>query len=343
VIAIAVSLVNYQLHLKVGIRTFFFLAVSLGCFQSQAQTALKDYQYLSISSDNDYYYWFGYSNDRYYTAGNSITYGFAAVSKRKLVNLILPTFYHSSPSVFSFRIFQQLNTPTYLMTTDVDSADYPFAGALYSTIARNTLSPSGNARWKTELHIGIIGPAALGSEAQILFHKLTESAPPIGWKNQLPNQLILNYAVEYEGKLYSFAKNCHLTGDIQGAFGTFNTYVQTGFSINLFNRSNLVMSDFTLWQTPKRWTLLLSVAPAVRLVFWNSMLQGTPIDRNKDYYHVSAAALTRLLPMFALKVTVARGRHTIHGQQTFLGREFRSVDPQVYGTIAYTLRIGSGS
>jgi hypothetical protein len=319
--------------------TLLFLIASLECFVGKAQGNQKPYQYLSISSDNDFYYLFGYSNDRYYTAGNSISYGLVATPKAKWINRIFPSLEDSTSSVFSFRVFQQLNTPTYLQALQIDQFDYPFAAALYATIARNTLSTSGKVRWKTELSIGIMGAPALGKESQEFFHQLTNSMYVTGWKDQLPNSLILNYNIEYERKLFSQTDKRHVVGTIQSGLGTFSSYVQPGFSLNVVNKPNLMTSDFNLWPSANNWTIMFSAAPSLRFVFWNSMLQGSPFDQG-NYYSVSYAAITKMLPAFALKLTLAKGRHTLHGQQTFLGKEFQSVDPQVYGTIAYTVRLG---
>ncbi len=65
---------------------------------------------------------------------------------------------------------QQIFTPSDIDRTTVDPDDRPYAGWLYLGLGYN----QNNDRWmdSTQLNIGVIGPAALGQEAQDFIHDL---------------------------------------------------------------------------------------------------------------------------------------------------------------------------
>ncbi len=81
---------------------------------------------------------------------------------------------------------QQIFTPSDIDRTTVDPDDRPYAGWLYLGLGYN----QNNDRWmdSTQLNIGVIGPAALGQEAQDFIHDLRGFEKFKGWDNQLDNE-----------------------------------------------------------------------------------------------------------------------------------------------------------
>ncbi len=92
---------------------------------------------------------------------------------------------------FSFSIGQDIYTPEDKFRTDLILNDRPYAGWLYAAAAVYKISDPGNG-WKSqdalELALGVVGPSALGKEAQDLVHEIRLIDKFEGWHNQLENE-----------------------------------------------------------------------------------------------------------------------------------------------------------
>lgn len=92
---------------------------------------------------------------------------------------------------FSFSIGQDIYTPEDKTRTDLIVNDRPYAGWLYAAAAVYKISDPGNG-WKSqdalELALGVVGPSALGQEAQDLVHEIRLIDKFEGWHNQLENE-----------------------------------------------------------------------------------------------------------------------------------------------------------
>ena len=130
---------------------------------------------------------------------------------------------------------QQIYTPNDINRTTTDPDDRPYAGWLYSGLAYQ--SRSKNILRTTELNVGIVGPAALGQEAQDFIHDLRGFDKFQGWDNQLENELGLQLVHELK---YRYAPK-PLTGVLSydtifhagGSLGNVATYANAGAEFRL--------------------------------------------------------------------------------------------------------------
>ena len=58
--------------------------------------------------------------------------------------------------------------------------------------------PQRKSSFTSLLTLGLIGPGACGEEMQAGIHKATGKKEPLGWGNQIKNDVVLNYRVSYE-------------------------------------------------------------------------------------------------------------------------------------------------
>lgn len=338
---------------------FTAIALMLVCFFTLAHFSsncqlehLEGAKAISINSDNDLFRLDGKESDRYYTAGHSIVFGFGAATRSKWADVILFTPFKQSHSWIDIRINQQLNTPEILSTTLTQVGDYPYAAALYATLARTTLSKSKKNRYRTEILMGTMGSLALGKEFQQSLHNVISSSYPQGWQNQLPNQFIFNYDVFFESKIVSLFKKSHLTVFGQTRVGNFYTGAQVGFNLNFFTFSNVYFDDFLLTQPSKNWRVSFSIKPSLKWVGWNSMLQGAPYAHfaSDTTYRIDSSQLNRWVVCGSLSIGLAKGRHSLQLQQTYWGTEFRfsndnnsnentakTLKDLLFGTLRYSL------
>jgi lipid A 3-O-deacylase len=83
-------------------------------------------------------------------------------------------------------IGQNMYTPDDITDPDVILDDRPYAGWLYGALAL-ARTHDGNRR-ALELDIGIVGPASLARQTQIIVHEFVQTRTPRGWSHQLRNE-----------------------------------------------------------------------------------------------------------------------------------------------------------
>lgn len=124
--------------------------------------------------------------DRYYTAGNEISWmsspgrvpGFASD---------LASF-ATGPGLtwFGVSVAQEIYTPNDTTRIHPDRTDRPYAGHLSATAT--LIQDVGNGRNVAAFSVGVIGPSALGRQVQNGFHVLIGDAQTHGWSAQLPDE-----------------------------------------------------------------------------------------------------------------------------------------------------------
>jgi lipid A 3-O-deacylase len=95
---------------------------------------------------------------------------------------------------FAFEFGQSIFTPKNLILKPPDPGDRPYAGWLY--VGGSLLQETDRRMLENlELQLGVVGPAALGSEAQNDFHQFIGKYQAQGWSSQLQNEpgLVLSY------------------------------------------------------------------------------------------------------------------------------------------------------
>ena len=90
----------------------------------------------------------------------------------------------------SFALVNQIYTPADLTQTGLIEDDRPYAGWTYAEYGIHK-STSDHLR-SLYLHIGMVGPASKSEQIQKGIHEITGSKPPMGWDNQLENELGVN-------------------------------------------------------------------------------------------------------------------------------------------------------
>lgn len=84
---------------------------------------------------------------------------------------------------------QNIFTPEDLNATEVVLDDRPYAGWLHTDFT--ALGCNDRTIDVLEFSIGVVGPSAGGKELQTWFHEIIDSPEPMGWDNQLQDELAL--------------------------------------------------------------------------------------------------------------------------------------------------------
>lgn len=130
-----------------------------------------------------------------------------------------------------FTIGQKIFTPRDIERTDLILNDRPYAGWLYFGTAFYNKTPKSLDTF--EIQLGVIGPAALGEEAQNSVHRLRGFSEAKGWSNQLQNEPGILLLAERKWRIFQYSNpKTHLGMDIishlGGSVGNVLTYINTG-------------------------------------------------------------------------------------------------------------------
>jgi lipid A 3-O-deacylase len=106
----------------------------------------------------------------------------------------------------SLGLGQSLFTPANLHETVPDPRDRPYGGWLYACL-RLLEESDGRLLESLEVDLGMVGPAALGEEAQNTIHRILEQPLGNGWQYQIQNEpgLILAYDAQWRALVVPLA------------------------------------------------------------------------------------------------------------------------------------------
>ena len=152
-----------------------------------------------IYEDNDFINARGCGTDNAYTNGTRFDYFYQPRHPSKdPVDQILPKAGAHSVNTYGWGIMQLMYTPNDITDSAYQPNDYPWSGALFATHTLYSYNPERKYDLRTELDLGVIGPAALAQQTQTGFHRLIHYFKPRGWSHQYPNDILANIDVTAE-------------------------------------------------------------------------------------------------------------------------------------------------
>lgn len=130
---------------------------------------------------------------------------------------------------------QEIFTPTNTATAAFLPNDRPYAGWLYASMMAQAQERDSSLLRVVEVSIGIVGPSALGEQAQNGWHDVINVPHAQGWANQLHDEpgLILSWERRY--RLYTISVGPDHIFDLIGrarlTLGNVHTHLATGFMV----------------------------------------------------------------------------------------------------------------
>ncbi|PST81727.1 DUF2219 domain-containing protein [Pedobacter yulinensis] len=307
------------------------LCLVFTAIQAGAQGPFKNE--FGFRSDNDAYLFYG--QDRYYTNGLYIYYRHAADQQHLRSGL--------EKRIWEFSAGQGMYNPISGYSPEAGQQDRPFAGYLFAGAALNQLY-SNESALKLAVQAGVIGPAALGREAQELLHRIVGFYEIRGWEYQVREDLALNFSASYNRLIFRPAE-----GDFDlSAEGYAN--VGTAFSgagaaavfrlgrINQFFHSAYLQASAS--NAPKQKALhasefFLYVKPQLNLVAYDATIQGGMFNRDSP---VTFGAKPFVFVQ-QLGLNYSSQRFTIDFGLTFKSKEVKSTArPHQYGSVSMYYR-----
>ncbi|MGI9304305.1 MAG: lipid A deacylase LpxR family protein [Gammaproteobacteria bacterium] len=176
--------------------------------------------------------------DRHYTSGLQLSY----LSARGDLSGWLDSIAHRLPGIHAetnlragYMFGQSIFTPSDNGARTAPSDERPYAGWLYGGLAVVAESDHHLDTWL--LHVGVVGPSALGEEAQQLMHDWIGSSESRGWDAQLRDEPGLELVAErrwprrWQLGLDGYALD--LTPHVGLSLGNVATYANLGLTLRL--------------------------------------------------------------------------------------------------------------
>ena len=128
--------------------------------------------------------------DSQYSSGEKFNFIFRVDNPQSNFYDLLFLDYGDEDVYMSFSLANQIYTPEDLNETALIPNDRPYSGWTYAEVG---LHKSSHTHLRSlYLQVGYIGPNSKSEEIQKSIHEITGSAPPMGWDNQLNNELGIN-------------------------------------------------------------------------------------------------------------------------------------------------------
>ncbi len=280
-------------------------------------------RYLRFNYENDFYA----ARDKYYTQGIHAEIVSAGLKYNPLSYLLVrPAGWYTR---FGLGVVQEGYTPTYIDHPEVLVGDRPYAACLYLKTFQLSIDTVRKQRFSTTLSTGVIGPAALGAEMQTGIHRALDNVMPVGWPNQIHNDIILNYQVNYERQLVSTGKSFMLDADAMGRVGTLSDKASVGITL---------MAGY--FESPygaavargKNFRIYAYEHPEVCFVAYDATLQGGVFNR-KSVYTISSSDINRVTLQNRFGFVLTYRRMCLEYFQSYVSREFRTGDYHAWGGV----------
>lgn len=301
-----------------------------------AQSANEKHSF-RILWDNDYINVRGDGTDRYYTNGIRLDYFYTKRQKAKFPSSLLLNISGDNNNIYGVGMAQFMFTPRNINVADIQYNDRPYAGVLFSVHSLQSVDKSKNTKVTSEIRLGVIGPLSFAKETQKWVHSAFNYIKPLGWHNQVPNDIILNYNISLEKQMFRPSKKILVIGNIETYSGTVYNAASVGFMVRL-GRFDNYLEDVSESHLNEKRRIQLSVfmKPTARVVLSNALLQGGLINQirsEKKGYTLSKDQIERIVVLYDVGVIFEKQKYRVTISQKFIGPEFKGQYTQEFGNL----------
>lgn len=297
---------------------------------------------LRILWDNDFINVRGDGTDRYYTNGMRIDYFYIKQKKAKFPSSLLLNISDANNNIYGWGLAQFMFTPKNIAVPDIQYNDRPYAGALYSIHSLQSVDNIKKVKVTSEIRLGVIGPLSFAKETQTWAHRVINYTKPLGWHNQVPNDIILNYNISIEKLMLQASQKFLLVGVIETYSGTTNNAAGAGFMLRV-GKFNNYFDDISTAQTKMlKSQLYVFMKPAARVVLSNALLQGGLLNQfspQSTGYVLSKDQIERVVVLYDVGITFEKPRYSITISQKSIGAEFKGQYTQEYGSLMMQFKL----
>lgn len=289
---------------------------------------IKSDSYFRFNYDNDYFS----GTDENYTQGYSLELVIPFLEKNP-ANYLFLTPKKNSEVKYGLAIEHIGFTAPNIGSPEIQFGERPFAAAIMLKSFAIITDTLANSRLASSLSLGLIGPGAFGKEMQAGIHKITENTIPEGWKNQIKNDVVINYEIAYEKQLLRVGDYVSLQSNSTARLGTLYTNASIGLNTNI----GLINSAFSANNRKSKFQLYGYSQVLGNLIGYDATLQGG-VFNNDSPYTISSEEITRLTGQFNYGFILKTKTLYFEYSRTVLTREFATGSPTKWGGIKIGFR-----
>ncbi len=285
--------------------------------------SLHKESYFRFNYDNDFFT----KTDYYYSQGITLEYVHPGLKKNPLNKLLIIPNNSSIQYGVSFNLFGY--TPTSISKPQILDGDRPYAAAMSLRFFTTAFDSTKKMRIASLLSIGVFGPAAQGEQIQTGIHRWLKNRLPQGWQHQIKNDIILNYQVNIEKKLFNTGNHFLLNATAEGRLGTLHNRVSGGINFmaghfnNPYSKKKTRKIDYYVFGQSR-----------LNLIGYDAMMQGGLFNKN-SVYTIAAKNIERLTFQADVGGVVNFKSLFLSYTQSFLTKEFTTGMKHRWGGISF--------
>ena len=285
---------------------------------------IKEVNYFRFNYDNDFFA----SSDENYTQGYNFELASPFFKKNPVNYLFLKP--NKSEIRYGISIEHIGFTPFNIKSDQIQVGDRPFAAAIMLKSFIITTDTINKSRISSALNVGLIGPGAFGKEMQVGIHKITGNVIPQGWQNQIKNDAVLNYEINYEKQLVRYRNLFSLQANTSAKLGTLFTNASVGLNATL----GIINSPFTSVKNKNKFQIYLYSQPVFTAVGYDATLQGGLFNK-KSPYTIATNSVERFTAQINYGLVLQTKSLFIEYSRVKLTREFETGNAAKYGGIKF--------
>ncbi|MGZ3900475.1 MAG: lipid A deacylase LpxR family protein [Bacteroidia bacterium] len=296
---------------------FWIISTFAGNAQQDSlnKVLVKNNRYFRFIYDNDFFC----ATDRYYTQGVMTEFIMPVFSKSPFSKLLI-CLNRQAQNYYGLRFEQDCFTPVSIRFDTLNRLERPYSGTFVMGHFLTTIDPLRKQRLTTELDFGIIGPCAKCEEEQKGIHKALNNIQPLGWENQLSQDVIINYTASYEKAIFS-SKYIELIGYTDMRAGTLYDDIGAGLHLR-FGKMNSYFKHLGIIKnaSENKFQLYFTAKAKGKIVGYNATLQGGPFSNS--IYEIAPGNVTRAVFFSYMGVVLTYKRLSLEYARTYLTKEF---------------------
>jgi len=280
--------------------------------------------YFRLYYDNDYFT----KTDEYYSQGVGFEYLHHSLKRFFLSKLLLKI--RESVPQYGISMNHMAYTPTSIRSDAILYGDRPFAACISFKTFLISADSIKKKRVSSAISVGMIGSAAFGEEIQTSIHRWLKNVLPKGWQNQVQNDVILNYQLNFEKKLVSARDIFLLNVAAEARAGTLNDKLAGGFNF-MTGHFNDPYQRGTI--NKKRLQYYIFGQGRLNFIGYDATMQGGLFNRRSPYT-ISAGDISRVTFQADAGIVVNFKKLFLSYTQSWLSKEFHAGHYHRWGGIS---------
>lgn len=258
--------------------------------------------------------------DQYYTGGARVELVLPALRSFPVMHL-LPKL-KNALNYSGLSITADAFTPIDINSPDIQFGDRPFSAYLHVGFFNLSNQAAQHQKLTTELTLGILGPKTGIGNFQKWAHTKLKSPEPIGWRNQIQTDLVLNYNLRYE-KGWINEPFFQLISQSGVRVGTLYDDLHTGIQARLGKLSDYFVGFEQLNKKGNRLECYLSGKIQGTFVLYNATMQGGVFE-NKSVYTFGSAEVSDVVLREMVSATIRYRKFSLELGHVWISQEFKS-------------------